>query len=465
MTARKSAAGPYDAEDPEVPSVDGALDFGSLWVPMPARAQLQVEQGTGELLRAVHVLVPSGRVSLSALAAPRSGPLWRELADEIAGSLSGDGARVRSEWGEWGREVQAGSNGALSRFIGVDGPRWMLYGVATGPADGAAELAHTLREMMRETVVNRGTDPLPVKTVLPLRLPDHLEEMVEEAREHTPLPADVGDPTSGYDDEVDAGPLQPPHRRFDDRESSSSAPWADPTRDDRAAERSIGIRRAELRPVTRQPSHPPEHRPAAARAALPPVSHLDSMDTDGFPAVSINETTWTMATPVVSSAEVGHQPAWAELEDAPSFWPRPYLPGALADGAGSQYRSDQLGMSPGQPEPSLPQSQGREDLDDLGFGLPPSGPEPLPGEPGGPPLGPAHAWPARDWRHPDPRYAGPAEPPRSQVPAAPPSQVSPRSAQSGSRDSLHDALTSDAAVTQDRLPKVVVRRAKHRRPD
>jgi hypothetical protein len=178
--------GPYDSEDPAVARLGrtaGRVDFGSLRIPIPARAQLQVEKGSGELLRAVHVLVPSGRVSLSALAAPRSNPLWRGLSAEIADSLSADGARVRTVWGEWGREVEAGSNGALSRFIGVDGPRWMLYGVATGPADGAAELADVLREMMRKTVVFRGTDPLPVKTVLPLRLPEHLEENVERARD------------------------------------------------------------------------------------------------------------------------------------------------------------------------------------------------------------------------------------------------------------------------------------------
>jgi len=183
---RVATEGPYDSEDPAVARLGrtaGRVDFGSLRIPIPARAQLQVEKGTGELLRAVHVLVPSGRVSLSALAAPRSNPLWRGLSGEIAESLSNDGARVRTQWGEWGREVEAGSNGALSRFIGVDGPRWMLYGVATGPADGAEELADVLREMMRKTVVYRGPDPLPVKTVLPLRLPEHLEENVERARD------------------------------------------------------------------------------------------------------------------------------------------------------------------------------------------------------------------------------------------------------------------------------------------
>jgi len=154
---RRGGAGPFDVDDPDGFDIEGGLDFGSLRVPMPARAQLQVEHGSGELLRAVHVLVPAGRVSLSALAAPRSSPLWRDLAEEIGGSLAKDGARVWAEWGSWGREVLASSKGALSRFIGVDGPRWMLYGVATGPADDADELVRRAGQgAVRAAVRRRG---------------------------------------------------------------------------------------------------------------------------------------------------------------------------------------------------------------------------------------------------------------------------------------------------------------------
>jgi hypothetical protein len=434
--ARKSSAGPYDTDDPDAPDADGALDFGSLRVPMPARAQLQVEKGTGELLRAVHVLVSSGRVSLSALAAPRSSPLWRELADEIAGSLTKDGARVRSEWGEWGREVQAGSNGALSRFIGVDGPRWMLYGVATGPAEGAAELAHTLREMIRSTVVIRGVEPLPVKTVLPLRLPEHLEELVEEAREHTALRSDA-DPVAEVDveyresdaDWAEPGPADYPP-------SGSSVPGQAPELDQGRIGRSIGIRRSELRQVSRR--MPPSMLPAA-HAGLPPVSPIDSTDTGGFPRVAA-ESTWSMAIPVVSSDEVEHQPAWAELSDAPSYWPRPRPVDDPLDGRYSGHLDDQYGDQYGvRPGDSVPESPDRRALDDLGFGLPPTGLDPLPVEPGPLPSAPLPGWP---WE-------------ADLLPGSRPGVI---------HDSLHDALTSDAAVTQNRLPKVE-RRARHRRPD
>ncbi|HEY1974459.1 MAG TPA: DUF3710 domain-containing protein [Pseudonocardia sp.] len=434
----KGEAGPYDVDDPDAPDIESALDFGSLRIPLPARAQLQVEKGSSELLRAVHVLVPSGRVSLSALAAPRSSPLWRELAKEISDSLSNDGARVRSEWGEWGREVQAGSNGALSRFIGVDGSRWMLYGVATGPADSAAELASTLRQMIRETVVTRGPDPLPVKTVLPLRLPEHLEERVEESREHSAHRADSdGDPRT---------PAERDAAVAEDR----TAPWpepdvAEPETGDQFGQslvsRSIGLRRSDLRPVTPKapprapvgPGHPTGHGP------MPPVPSIggmhSEMDTDGFPRVPADPT-WTMAIPVVSSAEVEHQPAWADLSAAPSFWPEPYLPAEpslnpLSDTVpGAVHRAVPANLSPGRPlDPPPPARASVPPPVDRGQRAP------VPVEPyqGLPSTEPDPAWPAVD---------------SELIPA----------------DPLHDALTSDVAVTQDRLPRVE-RRAKHRRPD
>lgn len=321
---RKSGAGPYDSEDPTAERLgmsSGRIDFGSLRIPIPARAQLQVEKGNGDLLRAVHVLVPSGRVSLSALAAPRSNPLWRGLAGEIGESLSSDGARVRTEWGEWGREVEAASNGAISRFIGVDGPRWMLYGVATGPADGAEDLAAVLRDMMRGTVVFRGPDPLPVKTVLPLRLPEGLEERVEQARE-----VSKGRPVQQ--------PVRPPAQQPPARSNGTryvGAPAVPPARQPMPPRRPAATGPAPSRPGAGA-------SPAAAQlpASAPAIGSLGlggrSSSPNGLPPVpaapeggasrsSGVEGTWSLANPVVNAAEVAQQPAWALLSAAPSFWP------------------------------------------------------------------------------------------------------------------------------------------------
>ncbi|WP_051341590.1 DUF3710 domain-containing protein [Pseudonocardia spinosispora] len=165
-----SEAGPYDSGAGEVPESDDALNFGPLRFRMPDEAELVEHAGTAKP-RAVQLDVPAGRVSLSVLAAPRSAPLWPEMVEEIASSHASDGAQVVSEQGRWGRELQAISDGELSWFIGVDGPRWMLYGEATGPVEGSAKLAAILRELLRGSVVTRGPEPLPARTALSLIVP------------------------------------------------------------------------------------------------------------------------------------------------------------------------------------------------------------------------------------------------------------------------------------------------------
>ncbi|MDT7576138.1 MAG: hypothetical protein QOH17_2471, partial [Pseudonocardiales bacterium] len=162
--------GPHDAEalDATFTPPKGTVDFGAVRVPVPGEGSVVVEPASEGRMQAVHVSVPEGRLSVSALAAPRNGGLWPDLAGEIDTSLREGGARVRSFTGEWGRELHATTDGATSVFVGVDGPRWMLYGVATGPTRDAVALDARLRRMLRGTVVVRGKAPYPVRTVLPL---------------------------------------------------------------------------------------------------------------------------------------------------------------------------------------------------------------------------------------------------------------------------------------------------------
>ncbi|WP_219417213.1 DUF3710 domain-containing protein [Pseudonocardia nigra] len=176
--------GPYDVDDidPEVTDALGTVDFGAVRVPVSPRGTVSVEPTAKGRMQAVHITLPEGRLSVSALAAPKSSRLWPELAKEIETSLRDGGARVRSFTGDWGRELHATSGAATSVFVGVDGPRWMLYGVATGPTAQSAPLEAELRRMLRGIVVVRGRSPYPVRTVLPLVVPEEL------AAEATPDP-------------------------------------------------------------------------------------------------------------------------------------------------------------------------------------------------------------------------------------------------------------------------------------
>ncbi|WP_414711184.1 DUF3710 domain-containing protein [Pseudonocardia sp.] len=164
----RGPAGPFDEADPRAPASGSALDLGALRIRVPPGATLRLDQTDGGVRRSARLVVPAGLLSLSVLAAPRSARLWPQLAEEVVAVQAGLGATVHSCPGDWGQEIQASLDSEHSWFIGVDGPRWMLYGVATGPVEHAAQLGAALREVIRSATVNRGSEPLPVKAALAL---------------------------------------------------------------------------------------------------------------------------------------------------------------------------------------------------------------------------------------------------------------------------------------------------------
>lgn len=174
--------GPYDVEDAPADDIP-RLDLGSVRFPVPDGAQLQVEMDPAGPVRAVHVLTQIGQLTVTAYAAPRSGGLWREICGELADQLRNDGAKVHSAVGEWGQELAATMGEAALRFVGVDGPRWMLRGVVAGPPQLAEPSAQALRELLRRTVVVRGQNPMPVRTPLPLELPDAIAQHIAAAQQ------------------------------------------------------------------------------------------------------------------------------------------------------------------------------------------------------------------------------------------------------------------------------------------
>ncbi|ALG07990.1 DUF3710 domain-containing protein [Kibdelosporangium phytohabitans] len=171
------SGGPFDEEAPE----DGLprLDLGSVQLPVPDGAQLQVEMEQPGVVKAVHIMTPSGQMTITAYAAPKSGGLWEEVCGDLATELKTNGAQVRSAAGEWGQELMATLNAMSLRFIGVNGPRWMLRGVVAGPPEQAAQAAHGLRALIRGAVVVRGTQPMPVGLPLPIELPEEIAQHIE----------------------------------------------------------------------------------------------------------------------------------------------------------------------------------------------------------------------------------------------------------------------------------------------
>jgi Protein of unknown function (DUF3710) len=181
-TVADDADGPFDIEDFDDPAAAaaGRLDLGSVLVPLPESAQLQVELTDTGVPSAVWVVTPNGRFTIAAYAAPKTGRLWREVAAELADSLRKDGARVSIQDGRWGREVVGAATGVV-RFIGIDGYRWMIRCVVNGSPESIDRLTDEAQDALLDTVVRRGDTPLPVRTPLPVQLPEPMAAQLREA--------------------------------------------------------------------------------------------------------------------------------------------------------------------------------------------------------------------------------------------------------------------------------------------
>lgn len=171
--------GPFDVTevDDELPRVD----LGALRLPgVPGmELRLEVEDGTRRVVAATVALAGS-TAQLQAFAAPRTQGIWGEVRDEIAASLASSGGLSQEVPGPYGTELVAQVPTRLpdgqvvaspARFVGVDGPRWFLRAVLSGPAAVDAQAAAPLEELLRGAVVVRGAEAMAPRDLLPLRLP------------------------------------------------------------------------------------------------------------------------------------------------------------------------------------------------------------------------------------------------------------------------------------------------------
>jgi len=212
--------GPYDiteidSDDPTAGRDGQRLDLGSVLVPMPTGGQLQVEMAPNGSPQAVHLVTEHGRITVAAYAAPKSPGQWREVVAELAQSLRDDNSAVSVENGPWGRELAAVTANMDLRFIGVDGPRWMVRCVVAGPSGSTpanAPLVAIARDILRDTVVNRGSEPHPVRTPLPVVLPQVLAEQLAAAHEQQLAAAQQQQVAAQQQQSAPPAPPAPPTR-------------------------------------------------------------------------------------------------------------------------------------------------------------------------------------------------------------------------------------------------------------
>jgi len=191
----RADGGPWDAAEPfpRQPRVD----LGSLQVPVGPEHEIELvmaeERGAWVTAR-----YRESEVQIQAFAAARRGALWDDVRSEIAVEVDEAGGRSQESEGPFGVELlaqvpvepgQPASGMRLVRFVGIDGPRWFVRGLFTGPAAGgpdaasldlaSREQAELLEEVLRDVVVVRGEHPVPPREILELRPPPEAQQVLE----------------------------------------------------------------------------------------------------------------------------------------------------------------------------------------------------------------------------------------------------------------------------------------------
>lgn len=179
-------SGPWDAREP-YPQRQ-RVDLGSLLIPVHPEQEVQLNVA-GEQIVAASVTVGASILQVQAFAAPKSGGLWDDVRSEIAEEIRGVGGQSQEVDGPFGMELWARvptdpsnelSDLQPARYIGVDGPRWLLRGTISGQAAGRPELAPPLDEVFADVVVVRGDHPAPPRDLLEIQLPAEMRQAIEE---------------------------------------------------------------------------------------------------------------------------------------------------------------------------------------------------------------------------------------------------------------------------------------------
>lgn len=216
--------GPWDCEDENAPKDDDYLDFGSIEIPYFNGIELRIKKSNenNQVLGAT-VTYGSSSVEFEAFAAPKSAGIW----DDVRADLLSGNEQAKEKQGVFGTElilpIKVGDKIVNTRIVGVDGPRWMLRGVFSGPA--ATESMEDNKEVLQlnswfaSIIVRRGDEPLAPRDLIPMHDPVTKEEKVaQQNAEEAQKSEDAGDNDSevntsdalkkddrplGYDQQVD----------------------------------------------------------------------------------------------------------------------------------------------------------------------------------------------------------------------------------------------------------------------
>lgn len=203
--------GPWDISEDNGPDYDEYLSLGSFYIPFVQGIQLRLKASKADnTLLGATVTIGRSSLELEAFAAPKTMGLWDDVRDDLV--AANPAATV--EPGIFGAEVRLPiqlPNGKkhITRIVGVDGPRWMLRGIFSGPAadDPDSPEAKVLDRFFSYIVVDRGEEPLAPRDLIPMAQP----LTPGERRAMAEASDDAGDETPATIDGKPTGPMNSDH--------------------------------------------------------------------------------------------------------------------------------------------------------------------------------------------------------------------------------------------------------------
>ncbi|MFD4562106.1 DUF3710 domain-containing protein [Streptomyces sp. NPDC058469] len=176
----ESGTGPWGIGDPKCPPLTQYTDLGGIHVPYQPHLEIRPVPSKGhDNIVAVNVITDQTAIQLQAYHRAE-GTGWDSARADLMAKLRNLDAPVREWAGAAGVELRAvmrvvgpdGSEDLLDRkFIGFDGPGWLLRGVVTGEGAEPDSTDLWAYDIFTHTVVNPGFSSMNVGTAIRLRTP------------------------------------------------------------------------------------------------------------------------------------------------------------------------------------------------------------------------------------------------------------------------------------------------------
>ena len=193
-------SGPYDAGELDDDDVTERLDLGGIQLAVPPGIEVRLDLDQQQQVVAATLVSGEELMQLGVFAAPRTEGIWDEVRTEIQESIVATGGAITIAEGPFGTELNAriptDTPGvfAPARFVGINGPRWFMRALFSGPLTAEGKEDPLLATALRGVVVVRGSDAMAPRDGLPLRLPKDAALSAEAAMAQAAEVDDAAEP-------------------------------------------------------------------------------------------------------------------------------------------------------------------------------------------------------------------------------------------------------------------------------